>query len=80
MNIGDMAATQQPENRPNKLAHTMNDQKLLQIMRRNNGGNTKVMDRVAKLSGWSQARSQSHPEISLPIVLLIPVADMMYAA
>ena len=77
MNIGDMAATQQPVNRPNKLAHTMNDQKLLQIMRRNNGGNTKVMDRAEKLSGCSHARSQSQPEISLPIVLLIPVADMM---
>ena len=77
MNIGETAATQQPVKRPNKLAHTMNDQKPEQMERRNKGGNTKVMDNAEKLSGWSHARSQSQPEKILPIVLLIPVADMM---
>ena len=77
MNIGDIAATQQPVRSPNKLAHTMNDQKLEQMVKRKRGGKTKVMERAENVRGCSQARSQSQPEITLPIVLLIPVGDMM---
>ena len=77
MNMGDMAATQQPVNRPNKLAHTMKDQKLEQMMRKNKGGNTNVMEMAEKVRGWSQDLSQSQPELILPKVLLMPVAEMM---
>ena len=75
--IGDIAATQHPVRRPNKPAQTMNAQKVEQIASRNNGGNTRVIARAEKLSGCSQDLSQSQPEITLPIVLLIPVVEMM---
>ena len=77
MKMGDMAVTQQPVNRRNKLAHTMKDQKLEQMMRKNKGGKTNVMERAEKVRGCSQDLSQSQPEMTLPTVLLMPVAEMM---
>ena len=51
MNIGDIAATQQPVRSPNKLAQTMKDQKLEQIVKRKRGGKTKVMERAKNVMG-----------------------------
>ena len=51
MNIGDIAATQQPVSSPNKLAQTMNEQKLEQIVKMKRGGKTKVMERAENVRG-----------------------------
>ena len=40
---------QLPVKRPNKLAHTMNDDKDVQIVKRYKGGNTKVTDSAERV-------------------------------
>ena len=51
MNMGDIAATQQPVRRPNKLAHTMNEEKDEQMVNKKRGGNTMVMERAENVRG-----------------------------
>ena len=51
MNIGDIAATQHPVRSPNKLAQTMNDKKLEQIVKRKSDGKTKVMESAEIVRG-----------------------------
>ena len=51
MNIGDIAATQHPVNRPNKLAQRINEDKEVHMVNRNKGGNTRVMESAEKVRG-----------------------------
>ena len=77
MNIGDMAATQQPVRRPNKLAQMMNATKVWQTERQKRGMTTVSKATDDSERGCSQDLSHNHPETNLPIVLLIPVAEIM---